>query len=64
MGEQIPRDVPPHWLVYFTVEDTDATLQKAQELGGRVLFGPMDIPQGRFAVLSDAQGAPFGVIRM
>jgi uncharacterized protein len=53
----------PYWLVYFAVADTDAIVAKAQELGGRVLAPPMDIPQGRFAILSDPQGAAFGVIR-
>ena len=56
--------VPPHWLVYFAVEDTDACMAKAQSLGGSVVFGPMDIEQGRFAVLSDSSGAAFGVIRL
>ena len=43
---------------------TDATMAKAQSLGGSLVFGPMDIPQGRFAVLADANGAAFGVIRL
>jgi predicted enzyme related to lactoylglutathione lyase len=58
------EQVPTHWVVYFAVEDTDATLAKAQSLGGSVVFGPMDIPQGRFAVLADSSGASFGVIRL
>jgi predicted enzyme related to lactoylglutathione lyase len=56
--------VPPHWLVYFAVEDTDATVARCQELGGSVMMAPMDIPQGRFAVLADSKGAAFGVIRL
>ena len=62
MTDQFPPNVPPHWLTYFTVEDCDATVGKAQELGGRVLMPPMDIEPGRFAVLSDPQGAAFAVI--
>lgn len=64
MGDQIPAQVPPHWLVYFAVDDADATAQKAQQLGARMMMPPMDIPQGRFSVLTDPQGATFGEIRM
>jgi predicted enzyme related to lactoylglutathione lyase len=60
----MPAQVPPHWLVYFAVADTDATVARAQELGGSVLFGPMDIRPGRFAVLHDPQGANFAVIKV
>jgi len=63
MAQQIPPSVPPHWLVYFAVDDTDATVKRAQELGGKVMAPAMDIPQGRFAVLTDPQGAAFGVIK-
>ena len=27
--------IPPHWLVYFAVDDCDAKVQKATELGAR-----------------------------
>ena len=59
MRGQVPDEVPPHWLVYFAVDDADATAEKAKELGGGVAFGPMDIPVGRFAVLTDPHGAVF-----
>lgn len=45
----IPAEAPPHWDVTFAVEDTDATVARAQELGGAVTFGPMDIAVGRMA---------------
>jgi predicted enzyme related to lactoylglutathione lyase len=64
MGPQDPPDVPPHWLAYFAVADTDAIAAKAEQLGGKVLVPPMTIPPGRFAVLSDPQGAVFAVIAM
>jgi uncharacterized protein len=64
MGSQYPSQVPPHWLVYFAVADCDATVTRAQQLGARVSSPCMDIPQGRFAILSDPQGATFGVIRL
>jgi uncharacterized protein len=61
---RVPDQVPAHWLAYFAVADTDATVARAQELGGDVNVPPMDIPAGRFAVLGDTHGAVFGVIKM
>jgi predicted enzyme related to lactoylglutathione lyase len=51
---------PPHWMAYIGTPDTDATVARAQELGARLMAGPMDIPTvGRFAVLLDPFGAVF-----
>jgi predicted enzyme related to lactoylglutathione lyase len=58
-------DVPPHWAVYFAVEDCDATLEQAKSLGGNLEVAPMDIENvGRFAILQDPQGAHFAVIQL
>ena len=60
----IPDEIPPHWLVYFTVDDTDATVDQVKENGGNVAFGPTEIPNvGRFAVVTDPHGAAFAVIK-
>lgn len=64
MDDNIPAEVPPHWRVYFAVGDADATVAKVTELGGSVVVPPMDIPQGRFAMLTDPQGAAFNVIAL
>jgi uncharacterized protein len=57
--------VPPHWGIYFMVEDCDATATKASELGGNIHVPPTDIPHtGRFALLQDPQGAHFSVIKL
>jgi predicted enzyme related to lactoylglutathione lyase len=64
MGSMYPPNVPPHWLVYFAVANTDATVKRAQDLGGKVMAPAMDIPQGRFAVLADPQGAAFAIIQL
>jgi uncharacterized protein len=64
MPPMVPAEVPPHWLVYFAVDDTDATVKQTEKAGGAVRMPPMDIPVGRFAVLADPQGATFAVIRM
>jgi len=53
---------PPHWIVYVATPDVDATVAEAQRLGGKVLKGATDIPNmGRYAVLTDPQGATFAV---
>lgn len=58
-------DIPPHWMVYFAVEDCDASTGKAKELGGEVKVPPTDIPSvGRFAVLQDPQGGAFSIIKL
>jgi predicted enzyme related to lactoylglutathione lyase len=63
MGDRYPPQVPPHWLVYFTVEDVDSSASKAQQLGGQVVVPPMDIEPGRFAMIRDPQGAAFGIYK-
>jgi len=56
--------VPPHWMSYVAVDDVDASAAKATELGGEIKVPPMDIPGiGRFAVLSDPQGAVFSLYK-
>ena len=55
--------MPNTCAVYFEVDDTDATVARAQQLGAAVLQPPMDIMPGRFAILADPQGAVFGVIK-
>jgi predicted enzyme related to lactoylglutathione lyase len=55
--------IPPHWGIYVTVDNVDATVKQAGELGGKTLVAPMDIPEvGRFAVIQDPQGAVVSVI--
>jgi predicted enzyme related to lactoylglutathione lyase len=48
---------PSHWMGNVFVEDVDEVARRTEAAGGRVLFGPEDIPQvGRFALISDLQG--------
>lgn len=57
--------MPPHWMVYFAVEDVDATAEKTKELGGTVHNGPFDIgAAGRIAIIGDPQGAVFTAIQL
>lgn len=62
--DRVAADVPAHWLVYFAVEDADATVAEAKERGGEVPAGPFDIAEvGRIAVVEDPWGAVFAVIQ-
>jgi predicted enzyme related to lactoylglutathione lyase len=61
---RLPDEIPAHWLVYFAVENTDAALETVKSSGGSVSFGPVDIPAGRFAIVTDPHGAAFAVIQM
>ncbi|HZI91171.1 MAG TPA: VOC family protein [Thermoleophilaceae bacterium] len=53
---------PPAWLSYVSVQDADASADRARELGGLVHVEPRDIPgSGRMAVIGDPAGAVFAV---
>jgi predicted enzyme related to lactoylglutathione lyase len=63
MTGMVPDEVPPNWLIYFTVPDADAAVATAKSGGGQVLNGPIDISVGRLAVITDPQGAAFAVMQ-
>jgi len=49
---------PSNWIGHVLVTDVDETVLRAEGAGGKVLAGPMDIPEvGRMAVIADPQGA-------
>jgi uncharacterized protein len=57
-------NVPPHWSVYISVADVDASASKATELGGKILVPAFDIPTiGRMCLVQDPQGAAFWLFR-
>lgn len=62
MAPPVPG-MPPHWGVYFTVDDAAATAARASELGAQVLMQPTPMPGvGTLATLTDPQGAAFSVM--
>jgi hypothetical protein len=64
IGEDM-GDMPPLWSVYFAVDNCDSIVEEAMSLNGSVIVAPTDIPEvGRFAFLSDSQGAVFAVIKL
>jgi uncharacterized protein len=63
MSHDVPSQVHPHWAVYFSVADTDAAVDQATALGASVTVPAKDSPYGRFAGLTDPQGAMFYVVQ-
>jgi len=61
MSPTVPAEVPGYWMVYFGVDDVDASFRTVIEAGGREMVAPTDFPGGRFAIVSDPQGAAFGL---
>lgn len=59
---KMPGETPPHWLAWFAVADTDASLAKVTELGGSVMMPVSDSPFGRMAVVAGPEGEAFGII--
>ena len=54
----VNANLPPVWMVYFTVADVDASAARCAELGGEILVGPKDMGDyGRYAVVRDPAGA-------
>ncbi|WP_030254654.1 VOC family protein [Streptomyces violens] len=60
--EDLPPDVPSHWLPYFSVDDADSTVAALVRSGGNVLKPPFDMMAGRMAILQDPQNATFAII--
>lgn len=50
------------WLGYVAVNDVDDMITAIEHGGGKVMVPATDIPQGRFAMVSDPQGATFYVM--
>ena len=63
MNPMVPAEVPSYWQVYFAVDDVDAAFKKALELGAKEQVAPTEYPGGQFAIVTDPQGASFGLIK-
>jgi hypothetical protein len=55
---------PEHYTMFYVdVEDVQAALDKAKELGGRAIVGPIKIPTGTFAWFADPDGNTIGLLQ-
>ena len=61
-ADMAKQGIQPHWRVFFTVEDAQASADLAKEAGGKVMAGPFDVfTAGVMAVIQDPQGAVFNI---
>ena len=52
-----------HVTIYVEVDDVEAALAKAEQLGGRRMFGPETIMEGlTIGLFADPDGRPIGVL--
>ena len=63
MPDMVPAEVSPFWMPYIAVDDVDAVVAKAVELGGTVRVPGQEFGAGRFAVIDDLHGAGIGLLR-
>ncbi|HEX5465284.1 MAG TPA: VOC family protein [Candidatus Limnocylindrales bacterium] len=62
LNPAIPAEVPSYWLVYFWVADLEAAFATAIGAGATEMVGPTSFPGGRFAIITDPQGAMVGLL--
>jgi predicted enzyme related to lactoylglutathione lyase len=61
LGEHF-GETPPHWAVWFTVDDAAHDLERAQQLGGDALGSVVETSYGPAARIADPFGTPLLVI--
>jgi predicted enzyme related to lactoylglutathione lyase len=61
-ASQFLGDQQSRWQFYIEVVDTDASVQKATDLGGTVMQSAENTPYGRLSVISDPAGIPFAIM--
>lgn len=60
--EQQEQGIPPYWLSYITVDNVDASTDKAEALSGSIIAPPFDVfDAGRMAIVQDPTGAMFAM---
>lgn len=50
-------DMPPGWLIYFIVEDVEASARACTDNGGRIVVDIRGLAGGKFCVIADPNGA-------
>lgn len=63
LPDEVPSQVPAHWVTYFQMDDLDSALDSLRKAGGTVTDDPVDSPYGRWAVVADPQGGAFRIIQ-
>lgn len=55
--------IPPHWMGYFFVDNTDAALEIVVAAGGKVMVPAFDMAYGRMAVIADPFDATISIVQ-
>ena len=62
--KEMPAHIPSYWMPYFQIASLDTGISTATASGGKLMIGPAPIPgTGRFAILTDPQGAMFAAFQ-
>lgn len=65
MMTKTPDTPAPMWLYYFNVDGVDAAVARVMQGGGKLLFGPQQVPGGSWIVqCTDPQGGMFALVGM
>lgn len=64
MQPEVPAQVPSYWMIYFNVDDVDAATRTAIDAGAIEMVAPTPMPGGRFSIVTDPQGAMFGLLKL
>ena len=60
---EAPDGYPGHVTFYVQVDDIEASLAKAESLGGKRMMGPMDLPGGgQIALFTDPEDHVIGLM--
>ncbi len=62
-ASMFPPEAPSGWSIYFGTDDTDKSLVRIVDLGGKVVLPAEDTPYGRLAQASDPTGALFKLVQ-
>lgn len=58
-----PGSPRTYWLFYFVVDDIDAGTERVTAAGGKLLFGPQEVPGGAWIInAEDPQGGMFALV--
>ncbi len=58
-----PDGAPTGWSIYFGTDDTDKSLARIVDLGGKIVLPAEDTPYGRLAQASDPTGSLFKLVQ-
>ncbi|RKH65637.1 VOC family protein [Corallococcus interemptor] len=64
LDDKTSANVPAHWMITFSVANTDEAATTVSAKGGKVIMQPFDSPYGRIAIVADPGGAAFGIITL